>query len=85
MPTKRRVWEPGAIYHITNRGNHKEVIFRDNRDFNVYLSMLEENLKYYSYLNYKLASYCLMTNHVHLIIKIDKEPLTRLMRLYKIF
>lgn len=80
MPSKSILWEPGAIYHITTRGNRKENIFREEEDFNKYLSILQENLIYYSYLNYKLIGYCLMSNHVHLIVQTDIEPLTRLMQ-----
>ena len=76
MQTKKRVWEKGASYHITTRGNRRNDIFRDEEDFQVYLTILENNLIYYSNLNYRLIAYCLMDNHVHLMIQIDKEPLT---------
>ena len=79
MTTKRIIWHEGAKYHVTVRGNRKDKIFMDEQDFRVYLSMLEDNLIYYSASNYKLVAYCLMTNHVHLIIETDKEPLTRFM------
>lgn len=79
MSKKKRLWQQGAIYHITTRGNHRNDIFRDEEDFQMYLSILENNLIYYSYLNYILVSYCLMDNHVHLMVKTDKEPLKRFM------
>jgi REP element-mobilizing transposase RayT len=41
MGTKARVWFPGAAYHITARGNHRNDIFRDDEDFQVYLSILK--------------------------------------------
>jgi len=80
MPTPKLIWYEGAIYHITTRGNHRNDIFRDEEDFQVYLTVIEEGLIYYSHLNYELITYCLMDNHVHLIIKTGKEPLTKIMR-----
>lgn len=72
MSINKVVWEPGLIYHITTRGNRRNDIFRDEEDFQVYLSMLENNLLYYSSSNYRLVAYCLMDNHVHLIIQIAR-------------
>lgn len=80
MPTPKLIWYEGAIYHITTRGNHRNNIFKDEEDFQVYLTVMEEGLIYYSHLNYELIAYCLMDNHVHLIIKTGKEPLTKIMR-----
>lgn len=80
MPTPKLIWYEGAIYHITTRGNHRNDIFRDEEDFKGYLNILEEALIYYSHEGYELIAYCLMDNHVHLIIKTGKEPLTRIMR-----
>ena len=79
MSTPKLIWYEGAIYHITTRGNHRNDIFRDEEDFKAYLACLQEALVYYSHLNYELVVYCLMDNHVHLIIKTGKEPLTRIM------
>lgn len=80
MSTPIRFWREGTIYHVTTRGNRKEDIFSDKVDYNVYLKMIEENLKYYSHFNYKLLEYCLMKNHVHLLIKTDTCPLGCFMR-----
>jgi REP element-mobilizing transposase RayT len=80
MATAKIIWYKGAAYHITTRGNHRNDIFKDEEDFQVYLTQVEENFDYYNYLSYQLIAYCLMDNHVHLIIKTDKEPLTRFMR-----
>lgn len=79
MSINKVVWEPGLTYHITTRGNRRNDIFRAEEDFEIYLSILENNLVYYSSLNYRLVAYCLMDNHVHLIIQTDKEPLKRFM------
>ncbi|WP_291636092.1 transposase, partial [Clostridium sp.] len=80
MSTPKLIWYEGAIYHITTRGNNKNDIFKDEEDFKAYLTTLGEALIYYSHTNYELVAYCLMDNHVHLIIKTGEEPLTRIMR-----
>ena len=69
MASPKRAWVSGAIYHITNRGNRKEIIFKENIDYIVYLGILKETLKFYREDNYRLISYCLMSNHVHLLLK----------------
>lgn len=75
MVTKNRIWYPSAIYHITNRGNRKEIIFREEMDYRVYLVILKNTVDYYEEYNYEIISYCLMSNHVHLLIKTNnKEP-----------
>lgn len=74
MVSKIRVWCPGATYHITARGNRKEDIFRGRHDRIVYLSIIEDTLRFYKN-NYELMCYCLMTNHIHLLIKtVDLQP-----------
>jgi len=74
MPTIRRIWYPGAIYHITVRGNHKENIFREENDFEKYLQLIEETMEYYGYDKYEIICYCLMDNHVHIVIEAKNEP-----------
>lgn len=75
MGNRKRVYIENGIFHITCRGNRKEAIFNDDMDYKVYIKILKENLKYYKYFNYKVIQYCLMSNHVHLMIQINKEPL----------
>ena len=75
MPTKKREWYPYASYHITARGNHRNDIFKDEEDFVYYLSLIKETVDYYIYDKYHIISYCLMDNHVHILIKIGEKPL----------
>lgn len=63
LSRKHRVWYPGAVYHISSRGNRKSAIFIDDLDRLTYLELLEEARFYYPFI---LHSYCLMTNHTHL-------------------
>jgi putative transposase len=61
-----RIWFPGAKYHITNRGNRRAAFFYDDFDHQEYLNLLEESRKYFPF---HLHAYCLMTNHIHLLIE----------------
>ncbi|WP_253198504.1 transposase [Clostridium gasigenes] len=74
MTTPKREWYEGASYHITARGNHRNDIFIDEEDFKYYLKIIEEALLYYTNYNYGVIAYCLMDNHVHLMIKTDCMP-----------
>lgn len=77
MARKKLVWYPGATYHITTRGNHRNDIFRDDEDYLVYLNIVEESLKRYSG---NLYCYCLMTNHVHLVIETSEISIGTIMK-----
>jgi REP element-mobilizing transposase RayT len=79
MGTVERVWYPGAIYHITARGNHKDDIFRDKEDFQVFLQIMEEALEYYEN-DYEVICYCLMTNHIHLIVRTGEKHICHFIR-----
>lgn len=63
-----------SYYHITARGNNKNKIFKHRDDFLYYLSLLEEALKYYCHYKYKIVCYCLMSNHVHILMKAQENP-----------
>ncbi len=77
MPRKNRVWFPGAIYHITCRGNRRGDIFYDDIDRLNYLYYLEDTrVKYF----FHLHAYCLMTNHLHLLLETKDNPPGNIMR-----
>jgi putative transposase len=77
MPKKKRVWYPGAVYHIMSRGNRRSDIFRDEEDYQTYLVILKQAMERYSYLLY---TYCLMTNHVHLQVETRNTEIWKIMR-----
>ena len=77
MPKKKREWYPGAVYHIMCRGNRRSDLFRDEEDFLVYLSILQEAEDKHDFVLY---SYCLMTNHVHLHLKTKDKKISKIMR-----
>jgi putative transposase len=67
----RREWYPGYTYHITARGNRRYTIFRNKENRLKYLRILEDAKEKFPFI---LHSYCLMTNHVHLLIETLDEP-----------
>jgi len=71
LSRKTRVWFPGAMYHITSRGNRRSAIFFDDGDRKKYLDLLEETRERYPFL---LHSYCLMDNHIHLLLETLTTP-----------
>lgn len=85
MTNKARIWYPNAAYHITARGNRRNDIFRDKEDFEVYIILMEEAKKYYND-EYIIICYCLMDNHIHLLIETKEKHIkyymTRLNSIY---
>ncbi|EEG77481.1 transposase [Dethiobacter alkaliphilus] len=77
MPRRPRLWYPGAAYHIMCRGNHRQEIFRDDEDRQVYLRYLLEAKNLYRCI---LLTYCLMTNHVHLQIETTDIAIWEIMK-----
>ena len=69
MPRKKRIWYPGAIYHIMSRGNRKTAIFKDGYDYYRFLKHLEKTKERYPFI---LHALCLMTNHFHLEMETEK-------------
>src|SRR5438445_92940 len=65
MARYARIIVPGAPHHVTQRGNRREPIFFEAGDQDVYRDLLAEQA-----VKYRVAvwAYCLMPNHVHLIL-----------------
>lgn len=66
MSRPHRITLENFIYHIVNRGNNSQQVFCDDEDFNKYLDLLK---RYKEKFHFKLYAYCLMGNHVHLLIQ----------------
>jgi len=79
MPRKARVVVPNCPHHVVQRGHNRKVVFVEDRDYQYYLGSLRE---WKTELGCKVYAYCLMANHVHLIVDPGKDP-TRLGRLMK--
>jgi putative transposase len=65
MARPLRIEYPGALYHITARGNEKRDIFRNDKDRERFLGYLETAVVRY---NAVIHAYCLMSNHYHLLL-----------------
>ena len=66
MPRPPREEEPGAIHHVCARGAKKALIYLDDRDRERYLGCLAGAVQAH---DWRLLSYCLMDNHVHLVVE----------------
>ena len=66
MPRPLRITTPNLPFHIIDRGNNKQTIFKENEDFLYFLKLLE---RYKKELEFKLYHLCLMPNHIHLMIE----------------
>jgi putative transposase len=61
-----RVYIEGAVYYITCRGAFHEKLFREKKDYQMYIELLE---KYRKEFGFKLFAYVLMPQHLHLLIE----------------
>lgn len=66
MPRTARIIVPNCPHHIVQRGHNRNVVFVSDNDYEHYLSTLAE---WRQELKIKVYAYCLMTNHVHLIVE----------------
>jgi len=76
MARPLRVEYEGAIYHVTVRGNARRAIFLDNRDRQRFLARLADGVEVHGV---RLYLFCLMTNHVHLMLETPGANLSRFM------
>lgn len=65
------------VYHTIIRGVDKQDIFLDSQDYRKFLKEIEITEEKY---NYKLYVYCLMSNHVHLVIYDEEEQISKIMQ-----
>lgn len=73
IPRQARKKSKSGIYHIMLRGINRQTIFKDEKDKQKFLKTIE---RYKEIGNYKLYSYCLMDNHIHLLIKEISESIS---------
>ena len=77
MPRQPRRKSESGIYHIMLRGINQQTIFEDDADYRRFLDTLE---KYKAVSGYTVFAYCLMSNHVHLLLKVADEDLDMIMK-----
>lgn len=77
MPRRAREKSNTGIYHVMLRGINGQIIFKDNED---YEKLIQTISKYKEICGYEIYAFCLMTNHIHLLIKEGKESLGMVFR-----
>ncbi|MFC1621152.1 transposase [Candidatus Omnitrophota bacterium] len=78
MPRIKRLVSDGSVLHIVQRGNNKQAVFRDEEDFKKFLSIIR---KYIAKFKVEIYHYCLMRNHIHILMKIfEKKTLAKIMQ-----
>lgn len=77
MTRPLRLEFPGALYHVTSRGNRGNPIFRNNGDRRAWLALLGHACERHHFV---IHSFCQMTNHYHLLVETVEANLSRGMR-----
>jgi len=77
MARALRLEFPGALYHVTSRGNRRETVFEDDSDYQAFLDLLGQVCER---MNWQCYAYCLMPNHYHLVIETADANLAAGMR-----
>ena len=68
-----RIEYEGAVYHVTNRGNGREPIFRQEADWTAFLGILGDVVDDFGW---RIYTYCLMENHYHLLFQTPRANLS---------
>jgi putative transposase len=70
MPRQARRKSKIGIYHIILRGINRQILFEEDEDKEKFLDTIKQ---YKNKSGYKVLGYCLMDNHVHLLLQEGKE------------
>jgi len=76
MARAQRIEYEGAVYHVTARGNERRAIFHNDADRERFLRVLGESVERFET---RLYLFCLMTNHVHLVVETPRANLGQFM------
>lgn len=77
MPRKPRIKAASNVYHVVIRGADRQLIFEESMDYKKYLEILEF---YQEECSFELYAYCLMSNHVHLLVYAQTTSLENIFR-----
>ena len=77
MTRPLRIEYPGALYHVTARGNARQRIYVDAEDYRAFLNLLGKLSERY---HWRCHAYCLMSNHYHLLLETPEGNLAAGMR-----
>ena len=79
MPRKPRIDTPGTVHHVGTRGNRRAAIVASDHDRQDFLRLLAEVCERY---HLECGSWCLMTNHYHLILRSNSGLLSPAMAMF---
>ena len=65
------------FHHVMVRGHNRQAIFLDEGDYHQWINILKDITDKYKC---KIHLFCLMTNHIHLLVKTEEIPLSRIMQ-----
>ncbi|MFY9705295.1 MAG: transposase [Desulfobacterales bacterium] len=77
MARPLRITYPGAVYHVTSRGNERKAVFKSKGDREKFLEYLESATERYHAV---VHVFCLMGNHYHLLLETPSGNLPQIMR-----
>ena len=77
MPREKRIWYPGAAYHVMSRGIRRSAICKDQADYEIFCMILRNTMEKHPF---KLHSYCMMTNHLHMQITTMSTEIWKIMK-----
>ncbi len=77
MPRSPRKLGESGIYHVMLRGINQQVIFEDDEDYSKFIELIA---KYKELCQYKVFAFCLMSNHIHLLLKVEEYNLESIMK-----
>jgi putative transposase len=72
-----RIEYPDAWYHVMNRGRAHEKVFADDRDYLCFIDLLRDSTDLWKV---RVAAFCLMPNHYHILLQTPLANLSRCMR-----
>ncbi|MBE6788051.1 MAG: transposase [Ruminococcaceae bacterium] len=72
MPRQARKRAESGIYHVMLRGIDRQTIFEDSEDYDYFMGIMQQCRQE---CGFKLYAYCLMNNHIHILLKAQEEGL----------
>jgi REP element-mobilizing transposase RayT len=77
MPRKPRNLQPEMVYHVVCKGNNREFLLRQNTDKSLFLDAVR---RYRARYDFEIYGFCVLDNHVHMLIKMGQTPLSKVMQ-----
>jgi putative transposase len=72
MPRSPRIDVEGALHHVYDRGNRRQVICEDDLDYRFFLALVERAVRRFEW---RVHAYCVMPNHYHLLIESEAHAI----------